>query len=140
MWPDYYSNFNLTYMLSYFDCAIRVEIVQECAECAYTIVYNSATAKKDVKVNSDGQNYFKKGDNMASVAIYYDNELIAYQQTGFGSECENVISQEKENFDLALSKVSDLGLLTETKTLTYRELYNQQEELNAEQRINILKK
>lgn len=137
VWPDCYSLYNNNFYkgTASFDYDLKIETLQEYFGEKYTVVYSSATAKKDLKLGdayllTDDKKALYKGDNMSSIAIYKDNELIAYKQTGVGSDCKNVKESLKGNVDLALSTVKDSGLLSETKEITYDDLYVQQEELN----------
>jgi len=125
---------------SNFDMQIRCEKLEDGGfGNPYIVVYSSITAKRDLytgqTIFKDGQDIIHKGDNLSSVAIYYDGELVAFKQTGVGSECENVKQATIGNVDLALTTVK----LDETKTVTYNELNKMENSLNEEENIKTLK-
>lgn len=142
VWPSCFEQYGMNWFNdSNFACTYIVENVSEYEGSSYTIARSSMTVKRDLipigKKSAEAKT-LKEGDNMSSVAIYYGDELVAYKQTGVGSDCENVIESTVGDVDLALSKVSDLGLLVETKLVDSKELYDLQEELNDNKKIKTL--
>lgn len=142
IWPSCFNGYGIAWFNdSNFDCSFTIEEVKACAGGFYTIVYSSMTAKRDLlgPAANDVARQLEKGDVLSSVAIYFKEELVAYKQMGVGSDCENVIASTVGNVDVALSKISDLGILDEVKIVNYRELYEYQEELNNNNKNKILK-
>ena len=134
-WPECYSVYGIAWFnRSNFDCEIKIQKLKECAGSEYIVQYSSITAKRDFDLNvsmlGNGQNFIYKGDNMSSIAIFHNDELVAYKQTGVGSECENVMNATIGDVDIALNTIEDLDLLEETVELSYMDLYEYQEKLN----------
>ena len=80
-----------------------------------------------------------EGDTLSSRAIYYEGELVAYKQTGAGSESQNVIDGTIGDVDLALSTVEDYGLLDETEVVNEEEINDIEDSLNEKEYIKIMK-
>ena len=140
IWPDCYSKLYTSpaWLASHnFHYEIKYEKLDELSGNSYVVVYSSMTARRDLDTGlymiSDGQKEIKKGDNMSSIAIYYEGELVAYKQTGVGSECNNVLEGTIGDVDLALKKVSQFENLTESKEMTDKELYDYQDQINGKQ-------
>ena len=142
VWPSCFDGYGIAWFNdANFDCSFTMEEVKACAGGFYTIVYSSMTAKRDLlgPAANDAIRRLEKGDTLSSTAIYWKEELVGYQQTGVGSDCENVIESTVGDVDVALSKISDLGIVDGVKTVDYHELYKYQEELNENKKNKILK-
>ncbi len=131
--PDIYSSYDSIgwYSSSNFDIQIICEKLEtRNSSKPYVIVSSSMTAKRYLFAGSlmltNGQKYFHKGDNMSSIAIYYDDELVAFKQMGVGSECKNVASATIGDVDLALSPIED------SKAINSSELAEMEVEFNKE--------
>ena len=139
VWPDCYNTFDSTYWTKQnsFDMSIKSEKIKTTGDSEYIVINSSMTAKRNldngINLYRDGQKQIKKGDNFSSTAIYYNNELVAYKQTGAGSECANVKQATIGDVDKALSTIKEAGILSETKEISAQDLYNKEDELsNAE--------
>ena len=139
VWPECFNSYDVDTVLPNFDIEVKFEKLVDGSSFSptYIVIYSSITAKEDLDLE-DGQKLIKKGDNMSSVAIYY-NGLVAFKQTGVGSECENVKAATVGDLDLALSTVSNYGLLIETESISYEELNEIEKELNRNNRGKTLK-
>lgn len=125
VWPDCFKLIDHLEEASKFDINMEVEELATTDSTSFTVVYSSMTAKHNIAPEThfliNGQKEITKGDTFASTAIYYDGELVAYQQTGAGSNSQNVLDATLGNVDEALQTVSDYGLLTKTETIDYQE-------------------
>lgn len=141
VWPECFSFYNVESILSNFDIEVKYEKLVDGSSSSptYIVVYSSITAKNDLVVEDlsslgDGQQLIKTGDNMASIAIYYDG-LVAFKQTGVGSDCENVKEATIGDVDLALSTVFNYGLLEKSESISYEELNEIEKQLNEENKL-----
>ena len=77
-------------------------------------IYSSATAHRDLDIDdsylTDGRKEIKKGDKLSSVAIYYEDDLICYTQSGAGSESQNVIDASVGDAGVALLLLKKLAI------------------------------
>ena len=142
IWPDCFSLYNLDAWLkeSNFDFDLKVENIKLLNGPTFKVFYSSITAKRKLNligkdVISNGKREFLSGDNISSIAIYYESELVAFKQYGVGSDCENVVSQTIGDVDVAFVKISELGLLNETQNISLEKLKEYQEELNDEKSL-----
>ena len=116
VWPEAYATYSTAWLNSgNFDFTLVVEKLDELDSSNEYIIYRSSmTAKRDlhsVSVNTPllpGQRYIEEGDTISSVAIFLDDELIGYTQTGIGSDCENVQNAIKGDVDGALTRVYNI--------------------------------
>lgn len=125
VWPDCFKLDNHPAVAGAFDMHMELEKMTSTNMTSFVVVNSSMTAKHDIDPGIqfliNGQKEINKGDTLASTAIYYDGELVAYQQTGAGSDSQNVIDATVGNVDVALQTVSEYGLLTETEIVDYQE-------------------
>lgn len=140
--PDCYSLYDNVSWIHGFNMSIdRKEISTEWA--TYVVIDYSMTAKRDLDLNIDllpaEYKEFNEGDTLSSRAIYYEGELVAYKQTGAGSESQNVIDGTIGDVDLALSTVEDYGLLDETEVIDEGKLHDIEDSLNEKEYIKRLK-
>jgi len=132
VWPDCFGAYKMSAWLTEtnFDIKLKYEELSDGFGTPYYVIYSSITAKRDllnnIRIYKDEQKPIQKGDNISSIAIYYDNELVAFNQTGVGCESKNVINSNIGNVNIALSKLD----LTESKTITYDELNNIERNMN----------
>lgn len=140
VWPDCFGAYKMSAWLTEtnFDIKLKYEELSDGFGTPYYVIYSSITAKRDllnnIRIYKDNQKPIEKGDNMSSIAIYYDNELVAFNQTGVGCEAENVINSNIGNVNIALSKLD----LTESKTITYDELNTIEKNMNENSNIKKL--
>ena len=140
--PDCYSLYGDVSWIHGFNMSIdRKEISTEWS--TYVVIDYSMTAKRDLDLNIDllpaEYKEFNEGDTLSSRAIYYEGELVAYKQTGAGSESQNVIDGTIGDVDLALSTVEDYGLLDETEVVNEEEINDIEDSLNEKEYIKIMK-
>ncbi len=128
VWPEDYVK--APYNIFNFDINLKIENVTAIIETPYVIVYSSITAKKDIESKNPKLKKIKKGDKISSVALYHDDKLLAFKQTGMGEDCNNVVKSKVGDIDVAISTVYELGLLNKTKDATYLDLYKYQKKLN----------
>lgn len=125
--PDSFDNQNKDWFnCDDFDCGLECEELQDCLGDTYNIIRTKIILKKDI------DNKFQTSDSMSSVAIYYKNNLVAYKQTGIGSECNNIKKSLIGNVDEAISTLYDYGILSNWKETTIEDICNYQEHLNNE--------
>ncbi len=137
IWPDCFASYSYPEWINahYFDMNIKVDKIELC-NCSNNIeiIYTSITAKNDLTNNihaySIGQRPIRKGDNMSSVAIFFEGELSAYKQMGVGSDCENVVNATIGDVDKALCDVKDIFALNEAKQVTPDELEKMEKDLD----------
>ena len=142
IWPDCYSLYDITPWLreSNFDLDLKYEQLKLLNGPKFLVIYSSITAKRKLNLigkdilNSDKLE-FLSGDNISSTAIYYEGELVAFKQTGVGSDCENVQKAIVGDVDIALNKISQLGLLKKSEKISLDDLLVYQEELNQENKL-----
>ena len=140
--PECYSLYGEASWINGFDMSIdRKEI--STGWSTYDVVDYSMTAKSDLNLNIDllpaEYKEINEGDTLSSRAIYYEGELVAYKQTGAGSESQNVIDGTIGDVDLALSTVEDYGLLDETEVVVERQLHDIEDSINDKEYIKRLK-
>ena len=125
VWPDCFALDNHPAVAGAFDMNLELEKLTTTTMTSFTVVNSSMTAKHDIdpgtQILVNGQQEIKKGDTLTSTAIYYEGELVAYQQTGAGSDSQNVIDATKGDVSIALQTVSEYGLLSTTETVDYQE-------------------
>lgn len=142
VWPDCFGAYKMSAWLTEtnFNIKLKYEELSDGFGTPYYVIYSSITAKRDllnnIRIYKDDQKPIQKGDNISSIAIYYDNELVAFNQTGVGCESKNVINSNIGNVNIALSKLD----LTESKTITYDELNNIERSMNENSNIKKLSK
>lgn len=129
--PDSYRSYDKIdwYNSSNFDIQLICEKLQtRNSSKPYVVISSFMTAKKYLYdgefIQPNEKKYFQEGDNMSSIAIYYDDELVGFKQMGVGSECENVTSAMIGDVDLALS------LIEESKVVSSSELLEIEDGLN----------
>lgn len=87
----------------------------------FTLITNSIEITRNInpayKMLIGGQKQLLKGDKLESKTLMYDGEIIAFEQTGVGSECDNVIQIGK--LDNALIPVN--SILNEDINIKYNE-------------------
>lgn len=123
-----------------FDFSYIREEVREFNGGVYTICYSSATATRNLTPLGRSLNasqkyidkYINKGDTFASTAIYYDDELICFKQTGAGSECDNIEDLTIGDVDLALTTLEEENIITETTKCSYEDLKEYEKNLNSQ--------
>ena len=131
IWPESISNYLSLDPYSFdFDCSSTVQSVSEFCGETYKVIYSSITAQKDFKKVEEDKIPLKKGDKMFSIAIIFNDEIVAYEQYGVGSECENGRAYFKGDVDLAISTVEELGL-DEVTSISRDDLYDLQDEMNG---------
>ena len=141
--PDCYSLYGDVTWINGFNMSIdRKEI--STGWSTYVVIDYSMTAKRDlddirIRLLPAEYKLINKGDTLSSRAIYYEGELVAYKQTGAGSESQNVIDGTIGDVDLALSTVEDYGLLDETEVVNEEEINDIEDYLNEKEYIKIMK-
>lgn len=87
----------------------------------FTLIINSIEITRNInpgyKMLMGDQKQLLKGDKLESKALVYEGEIIAFKQTGVGSECDNVIQIGK--LDNALIPVN--SILNEDINIEYNE-------------------
>ncbi|MBE6139180.1 MAG: hypothetical protein E7174_01555 [Firmicutes bacterium] len=87
----------------------------------FTLITNSIEITRNIdpgyKMLIGGQKQLLKGDKLESKTLMYEGEIIAFKQTGVGSECDNVIQIGK--LDKALIPVD--SILNEDVNIKYNE-------------------
>lgn len=143
VWPDCFSNYgNAWFDTDNFNFDIIVEKLNSFNGVDNIIVVRSSmTAKRNLNnsinyMYTNGQLPIEKGDNLSSIAIYYDNELIAFKQTGVGSDSQNVLDATIGNVDLALKEVKDEFNLSTTQNVTKDELNEILKNINEKSKEN----
>lgn len=132
--PDSYSSYDSIgwYSSSNFDIQIICEKLETSNSESYVVVSSFMTAKRYLfdgeYILINGKEYFQEGDNIASIAIYYNDELVGFKQMGVGSDCENVKQAIIGDADMALIPVEDL------KTVTVDELQEIEDTLNQKEK------
>ncbi len=125
VWPDCFALDNHPAVAEAFDMNLELEKLTTTTMTSFTVVNSSMTAKHDIdsgtQILINGQQEIKKGDTLTSTAIYYEGELVAYQQTGAGSNSQNVLDATKGDVSIALQTVSEYGLLSATEAVDYQE-------------------
>jgi len=90
----------------------------------FTLITNRTEITRNInpgyKMLIGGQKQLFKGDKLESKTLVYDGEIIAFKQTGVGSECDNVIQIGK--LDNALIPVD--SILNEDINIKYNETEN----------------
>ncbi len=144
VWPDCFSLYDTAYRINGFDFQIQARKLSDTNGISpIVVVHSSMTAKRDLNLNvtflDSDQKEIKKGDTLSSTAIYYNGELVAYQQTGAGSDSQNVIDATVGDVDLALSTVEDYNLLRETEIIDLSDLKELENALNEKENNKVLK-
>lgn len=125
VWPGCFALDNHPAVASAFDMNLELEKLTTTTTTSFTVVNSSMTAKHDIdpgtQILTNGRQEIKKGDTLASMAIYYEGELVVYQQTGAGSDSQNVLDATLGDVSTALQTVSEYGLLLATETVDYQE-------------------
>lgn len=90
----------------------------------FTLITNSIEITRNInsgyKMLIGGQKQLLKGDKLESKTLMYDGKIIAFKQTGVGSECDNVIQIGK--LDNTLIPVN--LILNEDINIKYNETEN----------------
>lgn len=139
IWPSSYANYDEDeFNLTNTDFSLEIEQLKDLSGTSYKVIYSSLEITKDLIPSNQLNNTAKtllEGDNFSSTAIYYNDDLIAYKQTGSGSNDENVVNATRGDVDTAISTLKELDMLEETTKVTYQELESQEEIINEEKNL-----
>lgn len=139
IWPSSYANYDEDeFNLTNTDFSLEIEQLKDLSGTSYKVIYSSLEITKDLIPSNQLNNTAKtllEGDNFSSTAIYYNDDLIAYKQTGSGSNDENVANATRGDVDTAISTLKELDMLEETTKVTYQELESQEEIINEEKNL-----
>lgn len=139
IWPSSYADYDeKEFDLTNTNFSLEIEQLKDLSGASYKVIYSYLEITKDLipsnQLNNTAKNVLE-GDKLSSTAIYYNDDLIAYKQTGIGSNDENVVNATKGNVDTAISTLKKLDMLEETTKVTYQELETQEKIINEEKNL-----
>lgn len=114
VWPECFNHYSMNILTA--ENCVRTLDVKDLSGLRgneFKLVTNSIEFKKDIDniyldVYTNENRQINKGDKIEAVALLYEDEVIAFKQTGVGSDCENVTKTFIGDIDSAIYGVDTI--------------------------------